>query len=53
MWCNEANEHIDDIMKLNVFEKYFKITLNKALKNLEKKHPMNKNENNGRLFKSI
>ena len=37
MWRNEANEQIDDIMHLKVYEKYFKIFLNKALKNLEKK----------------
>lgn len=40
-------------MQLKVYEKYFKIFLNKALKNLEKKLPMNKNKNNGRKFKSI
>lgn len=53
IWRNEANEQIDDIVKLNVFEQYFKRPLGEALRNLEKKLPMNKNKNNGRKFKSI
>ena len=53
IWREEADAQIEEISNLNIKKSYFEISLSEALKNVEKKLPMNKSKNKGRKFKSI